>query len=176
MKDRRCVVVGVGSRERVADGFAQIAVLICLPHAFFNRLLQRSAGYAHILPQLHKNNRESRILADGDFLTPGDIRVLDHFLQHLPAGVRLFRGERLLQRFHHVFSQNGVGFNEQRLHGFGDFPCVDPPHAFFVDPIHNMTVFRRHATCRDETAATSISSSYRRISNPRPSARPWRCG
>ena len=85
MNDRGKIVGCIISRERIADGFSQIAIGVSLSHSFFNRRMQRHTGNVNILPQFHKNNGKTCVLTNGHFFAAGDIGVLDDFLQNLSA-------------------------------------------------------------------------------------------
>ena len=77
MDHSRGIVIGIYSLDRIADyRFAQITFHITAANAFVYRIFQISAGNMHILSQLYKYYSHSRILADGDLILTGYLKIL----------------------------------------------------------------------------------------------------
>ena len=131
MDDGRGVVAGVLALEQGLGhtGLAQIAVHIAAAHAFVDGGFKIAARDVHVLPHLGKDHGQAGILADGDVVPRGDIRVLQQLFQDVaPHGRRLFV-QPLPERVPDIGGQMTAGLHGQLCHGGTDGRGVDLSHG-----------------------------------------------
>ena len=116
--DGRGVVAGVPALEQGLGhtGFAQIAVHIAAAHAFVDGGFKIAARDVYLLPHLGKDHGQAGVLADGDVVPRGDVRVLQQLFQDVaPHGRRLFV-QPLPERVPDVGRQMTAGLHGQLGH------------------------------------------------------------
>ena len=131
MDDGRGVVAGVLALEQGLGhtGLAQIAVYIAAAHAFVDGGFKIAARDVYILPHLGKDHGQTGVLADGDVVPRGDVRILQQLFQDVaPHGRRLFV-QPLPERVPDIGGQMTAGLHGQLCHGGTDGRGVDLSHG-----------------------------------------------
>src|SRR5713226_6262438 len=176
--DRRGIVAGVHAVEgRAHDGGSEIAFPVALPHPLVDRAVEIAAGEVHVLPQLEEAHHEAGVLAVGDLLRPGQLRVLLQDLEHLPPG----RGALLLEGSRegpqHVGLERVVRLHAELLDRVDDGGDVDLAHAPTSWPSRRRTPAAGARTPRatDPRHGWRGPTGDRRDRRPRRSGRPRTC-
>ena len=128
MDDSRSIVAGVFTSKGMTDALAEIPFLIALTYALVDGLLEVSTNQVHFLPELHKNNGKTGILADGNFFLSGNASVFHQLFQNVLAGSGYFQLDCLTEGRQNVLSQVGVCFNTKISNRCSNLAGVDFSH------------------------------------------------
>src|SRR3989442_484128 len=130
MDDGGRVVAGVHAIERRADDRrAEVALLVALPHALVDGVVQTTPGDVHVLAQLDEADDEARVLAVWDEFGPRHLRVVLQDLEHLLARGRALALERSVEGAEHVRLEREVRLHAELLDRVGDRADVNLAHA-----------------------------------------------
>ncbi len=156
MDDGRRVVLGVtpGVRRLLGDGLPQKAVAVPLAHALVDGIFEGAAHEVHILAPLAEKHSEAGVLADGNAVAGGDVRVLHELAEDLTPDGRLLGLSCFRKRVVHVLRQIVVGKNTHRLHGSRDLVDVqlsDGAHTTLLSPPRDQTRARIDLTRPDQS-------------------------
>ena len=107
MDDSRRVVLGVGPvKQRLRHGrLAQIIFHVSLGYSCMDGLVQPAADEMHVLADIDKYDRQSRVLADRHIFITGDIRILQQLSQDFLATGGRFTDSGFLKRFINILGQ-----------------------------------------------------------------------
>src|SRR5262245_59804585 len=157
----RGVVAGVHAVEwRLHHRRAQETLRVALAHALVDRVIEAAARDVHVLAQLDEADGHARVLAVGDALGPGDLRVLLQDLEDLAAGGRALGGERSVEGAQHLAAEVPVGLHAELLDRVGDRGDVDVAHQPSPFAIWAMAALARSAICFGGTSSLWVARPH----------------